>query len=293
MEKIIVKVPATSANLGPGFDCLGIALNLYNTFIFERKDKFEFINVLEKYCNENNMVVRSALTTYEYLGVEPICFSLEESEEVPISRGLGSSATCIVAGIMAANYFCNNKLTKSEIVKIATSIEGHPDNVAPAIVGGLVSSVMVDNEVMYTKHKVSDNLLFTVCIPNFQLPTVKARQVLPKRLNYNDIVYSMSRAINIPNAMSRGDIKSLYKLMDDKLHEPYRMKLIQESSRFKELSKRLKIPFCISGSGSTLLYISDREVESKLSNAKYRNKWIFKTLKPDMEGTRLEVINEE
>lgn len=293
MEKVIVKVPATSANLGPGFDCLGIALNLYNTFIFQKKDEFEFINVLEKYCNLNNMVVRSALTTYEYLGVEPICFSLEESEEVPISRGLGSSATCIVAGIMAANYFAGNKLTKSEIVKIATNIEGHPDNVAPAIVGGLVSSVMLEDEVVYTKHRVSENLLFTVCIPNFQLSTAKARQVLPKRLSYYDIVYSMSRAINIPNAISKGDIKILYKLIDDKLHEPYRIKLIQEASRFKELSKRLKVPFCISGSGSTLLYISDREIESKLCNGRYRNKWEFKTLKPDTEGTKVEVINEE
>ena len=293
MSKIVVTVPATSANLGPGFDCLGIALNLYNKFIFEKKDDFEYINVLEKYANINNMVVRSAIKTYDYLNVDIIPFSLEESEEVPISRGLGSSATCIIAGILAANYFAGNKLTIDEMLNIATSIEGHPDNVAPALLGGVIASINLGDKVIYTKYGVSDDLLFTVCIPSFQLSTAKARAVLPKKLYYNDVVFSMSRAINIPRALEDGDIKKLYILLNDKLHQPYRMKLIGESYRFLDFSKRLRVPFCISGSGSTLLFISDREVESKLNKATYKNSWVFKTLKANYNGAVLEEINEE
>lgn len=293
MSKIIITVPATSANLGPGFDSMGIALDLYNKFTFEKKEKFEYINVLEKYANENNLVIKSAVRTYEYLGIETIPFSLEETEDVPISRGLGSSATCIVAGILAANYFAGNKLSDQDIIKIATEIEGHPDNVAPAILGGLVSAVVLEDEIVYTKYNVGTNLMFTVCVPNFQLSTARARAALPKRLSYSDVVYSLSRAINIPSTIESGDVKKLYKILDDKIHEPYRIKLIQESARFKEFSKRQRIPLCISGSGSTLLFITDKEIESKLCNMKFKNNWYFKTLKPNSCGATLEVLDEE
>ena len=158
MCKIVVSVPATSANLGPGFDTLGIALDLYNKFIFKKTTQFEFINVNEKYANENNLVVRSAVAAYKYMNCEVIPFSLEEIQNIPISRGLGSSATCIVAGIVAANYFAGNKLDKKDILKIATAIEGHPDNVAPAIYGGLISSFICDRDIEYTKYDISEKL---------------------------------------------------------------------------------------------------------------------------------------
>ena len=293
MCKIVVSVPATSANLGPGFDTLGIALDLYNKFIFKKTTQFEFINVNEKYANENNLVVRSAVAAYKYMNCEVIPFSLEEIQNIPISRGLGSSATCIVAGIVAANYFAGNKLDKKDILKIATAIEGHPDNVAPAIYGGLISSFICDRDIEYTKYDISDNLNFTVAIPNFSLPTAKARAALPKKLSYGDIVYSLSRAINIPKAIETGDVKKLYLLLNDKLHHPYRLPLINESLRFRDFSKRLKIPFCISGSGSTLMLISDKEIESKLRKMKFKNKWEFKTLKPNLQGFIVEEKNEE
>ncbi len=293
MSKIIVTVPATSANIGPGFDALGVALGLYNKFVFERKEQFEYINVIEKYANENNLIVRSAIETYNYLKSEVIPFSLEEMQDIPISRGLGSSATCIIAGIMAANYFAGNKLNKNEILKIATKIEGHPDNVAPAIFGGLVASFINYDNIEYTKYEIASNLFFTVAIPNFSLSTQKARGVLPKRLNYSDVVFSLSRAINIPKALETGDIKKLYCLLFDKLHQPYRMKLIAESYLFKDFSKRNKMPFCISGSGSTLLFISDYEIVSKLLKIRTKNKWEYKTLKPDLCGATLEVLDEK
>lgn len=293
MNKIIITVPGTSANLGPGFDSLGIALSIYNKFIFKKSEKFEFINVNEKYANENNMIIRSALKTYNYLQCEVIPFSLEEKQDIPISRGLGSSATCIVAGIAAANYFAGNRLSRSEILNIANSIEGHPDNVAPAIFGGLISSFVHSENVIFTKYSVSNELLFTVAIPNFSLTTIKSRNALPKKLNYSDIVFSLSRAINIPKAIESGDVKKLFLLLEDKLHHPYRLPLISEGLKFRDFSKRNKIPFCISGSGSTLMYISNKEVESKLIKSKYRNKWEFKTLKPDRNGYILEVIDEK
>lgn len=278
---IKIKVPATSANLGPGFDCLGLALSLYNEFTFEKSNQFEFENMPKAYSNVNNLVVQSSLKTYKYLNVEPICYKMSTIDNVPVARGLGSSATCIVSGIMAAAYFANVKLSKDEIINIGTEIEGHPDNVAPAVLGSLVSGVN-GKEVLYNKYDISDNLIFTVVIPNFKVKTQDARGVLPKELSYSDVIYSMSRAINIPKCLEDGNVEMLYNMLDDKLHQPYRFKLIKDSDKYQSYSKENKIPFCISGSGSTMLFISNKSIKSDLEkiNVEYQ----VLELKIDKEG---------
>lgn len=256
---IKITVPATSANIGPGFDCLGVALTLYNSFYFEKCDnKFMFKDVLENYANENNLVIKASLLTYEYLNIKPIYYRLSEEEGIPSARGLGSSATCVVAGILAACYFAGIKLTAEEIINLGTRLEGHPDNVAPAVLGTLVSSVKSE-KIIYNKHNVSQNLRFTVVIPNFKLKTSEARKVLPNTISYEDAVYNMSRAINIPITLSKGteeSLEDLYELLKDKMHQPYRLKLINKSDKFQEYADKNHIPFCISGSGSTMLFIS-------------------------------------
>ena len=278
---IKIKVPATSANLGPGFDCLGLALSLYNEFSFEKSDEFRFENMPTAYSNVNNLVVQSSLKTYEYLNIKPICYKMSTIDNVPVARGLGSSATCIVAGIIAASYFANANLTKNEIINIGTQIEGHPDNVAPAVLGSLVSGVNGKN-VLYNKYEISNELIFTVVIPNFKVKTQEARGVLPKELSYSDVIYSMSRAINIPKCLETGNIEMLYEMLDDKLHQPYRFKLIKDSEKYQKYSKDNKIPFCISGSGSTMLFISKNSIKDNLININKEYKVL--ELKIDKEG---------
>ena len=272
MSKIVVTVPATSANIGPGFDCLGIALNLYNKFIFEKKDDFEYINVLEKYANINNLVVRSAIKTYDYLKVDIIPFSLEESEEVPISRGLGSSATCIVAGILAANYFAGEKLTLDEMLNIATSIEGHPDNVTPAIVGGLVfSSIEEDGSIIYRKLNWPKEWKLTVCIPDFELSTSISRSVIPKEIPLSDAIFNLKHSAMLIYAIETKDEELMKRALNDKIHQPYRMKLIPGMNDILESFKHEQgvLGAVLSGAGPTLLVISkDYNTDKIKSNVK-------------------------
>ncbi|MDD3171177.1 MAG: homoserine kinase [Bacilli bacterium] len=289
MKRIRIRVPGTTANLGPGFDCLGLALNIYNTFIFEENFQWEFINFENKYANENNLVVRSMKKVYEIAKKPMRPFIIEIKEEVPISRGLGSSATCIIAGIMAANFFLDEVLSLDDIIKLATEIEGHPDNIAPAILGSLVSSVNSES-IITVKHDISSNLLFTALIPDFALSTKEAREVLPQELSYHKAIYNMSRAINIPYALKEGDLVMLYHLLTDKMHEPFRMPLIKDASVFQEFAHERQIPFCLSGSGSTLLMISKENLENELKKIDVSTKWRFVTLKPDNSGTILEVL---
>ena len=283
---IKITVPATSANLGPGFDCLGIALNLYNTFYFEKtEDDFVYINMPEKYCNRNNLIVRSSLETYKYLNIDPIYYSISNESDVPIARGLGSSATCIAAGILAAVKFSGKDVSTGEMISIASKIEGHPDNTTPALIGGLVSCVN-SKEVLYNKYLVDNSLRFTVVIPPFKLSTNEARGVLPKTLGYEDIVYSMSRAINIPKALEEGNLEMLYYLLRDKLHQPYRFDLIKGSKKYLNFSKKNKLPFCISGSGSTMLFISNESIVEKLE--KINDNYTVIELKVDNGGAKVE-----
>lgn len=256
-----IKVSATTANLGPGFDCLGLALNLYNEFYFEKRDKYEFGNINEKYKNENNLVIRSSKETYKYLKIKEVPYFLESKDNIPLARGLGSSASCIIAGVKAALILADKKLCDDEILTIASRIEGHPDNTSSAYLGSLVASV--DGEVVKAcKYDVNSELLFTIVIPPFPLRTEDARKVLPASLSYHDVIYSMSRAINIPKALKDGNVELLYELLKDRLHQPYRFSLIKDSLLYIDFSQKQKIPFCISGSGSTMLFITKHSIKN-------------------------------
>lgn len=279
-----IVVPATSANLGPGFDSLGLALSLYNEFIFSKNNEFEFINMPKKYANNDNLVVKASLNTYKYLKVEPIKYSLEIKSNIPTARGLGSSATCIVAGILIASYLANKELKPSEIIKIGTAIEGHPDNIAPAVLGSLVSSVNGDN-IITNKYLIDSKLTFTVVIPDVKVKTSYARKVLPKEYSLEDVVYSLSRAINIPKALENGNIEMLYELLNDKIHEPYRFSLIPDSEKYLQYSKENKLPFCISGSGSCMLFITDKTIKERIINIKRAYKVL--ELKASVEGGKI------
>ena len=266
-----VKVNATSANLSVGFDVLGLALDIKNVFTFEKSDDFLFTGFEKKYCNkDHNLVYDSYIKVFEKLNIKPIPVKIGFKGDIPVSRGLGSSSSLIVGGVFAANHILGNPLTKNECFDICAELEGHPDNVAPAIYGDLVASYKIGDKYYPNLYKVSDKLKFITIIPPFELKTEMARGVLPHELPYKDIVSNLSRIVNIPRAFLDGDIKLIMDLFDDKLHEPYRGKLIEGFDEIKKLCNSKNVALCISGSGSTMLAISyDYEILNDLKKFGY------------------------
>lgn len=292
---IKVKVPATSANLGPGFDTLGLALNLYNTFSFGEISKGLEINGCDPlYANENNLVYTSMMKTFDKIGYKPKGIRIDMNTDIPISRGLGSSAACILGGVIGANKLAKASLSKEEILQIATEIEGHPDNIAPALFGGLVVSVMEDENIYYNKICVANGIKFVALIPDFTLSTTKSREVLPSSLNYKDGVYNVGRVSLLLSALSNGRFELLKAALDDKLHQPYRKKLIP---RFDEILNKCYELGCLgaylSGAGPTLMtIIKDDDIDFTTKIKEYlisiNCNWDVKELNLDLSGVIIE-----
>ena len=285
---IKIKVPATSANLGVGFDTLGIALNIYNTFYVEESEFLLIEGVDKKYKNRNNLFmiafdkVNERFNTFKNI-------HLKIEANIPIARGLGSSASFIVAGAIAANYLNNNKLKVEEIFKICTSLEGHPDNIAPAIFGGLNASFMY-NDIPYSKKiNVHKKYKFTVLIPDFKVSTSLARKVLPSLYSKEDTVNNLSNIVSLCLSLNDGDDNVLKLSNNDKIHEPYRKNLIPDFDLLKQqcLNKGA-YTFMISGSGPTCLVISnDDSFSKKIDTSKTKNKW--KLIDCKVDNTVVEV----
>lgn len=247
---IKVKVPATSANLGPGFDVLGLAIDRYNIFTFVESAE----------SKEENLIYKSYRRVFEYLGKPLIPVKIQVNDNIPIARGLGSSAACIVGGIMGANEILGKPLDKEDILKLATEIEGHPDNVAPAIYGGLVVSVMEGDKIHIAKLPIKNKLNFIALVPNFELSTSKAREVLPKRIDFKDGIYNVSRVSILLTALATGD-SGLIKLgLQDKFHQPYRGKLIEGFDEIiSAVNQKGALGCYLSGAGPTIMCIGPGE----------------------------------
>lgn len=286
-----VRVPATSANVGCGFDSLGVALTLYTTFGFELLEEgLEFEGFEERFSNENNLVYQTLLTTLEKLGKTISGVKISIQNDVPICRGLGSSSTCVVAGIYGAYLLTNTPIDKQEIFTIANEIEGHPDNVSPAIFGKLSSSCTTDDkEAVTVTYDVDDRFNFLALIPNFETSTEEARKVMPKEILLKDAIYSLSRLGSVIKAFETYDLELLKKVMGDKIHEPYRKEIIHEYNEVREICEKIdSSAFFISGSGSTLMNIIEdknniEKIKTELAKLKYDWKAIL--LKVDTEGT--------
>lgn len=259
-----VKVPATSANVGCGFDTLGLALSLYTTFTFEEvKEGLIWEGCEKAFQNENNLIYTSFLSALQFLEKKVNGVKITIDCNVPVSRGLGSSSTCVIGGIVGAFALTNSPINRETILRLATQIEGHPDNVAPAIYGGLCAACMVDGEVFCAKYNINDELNFQVLIPNFETMTRDARKALPDALPFHDAIYSLSRLPLVIRAFETADLEMLNKVMGDKVHEPYRKKLIHEYEEVKTICENIDSQaFFISGSGSTLM-----NVLKKIKNA--------------------------
>ncbi len=258
---ITVRVPATTANLGPGFDCFGLALGVYATLTFEeRADGFVFEGVDERYCNEENLAVRAYFAALDQMGLPRCGLYLKIDSEVPVSRGMGSSSSLIIGGLMAANAAHGSALSRESILMLATKIEGHPDNVAPALYGGLTVSLMEGGQVVSIPCPLADNIRVCLLVPDFELSTAKARGVLPPAVPHKDAVYNVSHAAVLLRALETGDMTAISLALRDKLHQPYRFGLIDEADVLEAAAfENGAAAFAISGAGPTLLCVHDSE----------------------------------
>ncbi|MCQ2772201.1 MAG: homoserine kinase, partial [Bacilli bacterium] len=289
-----VSVPGTSANVGPGFDVAGIALGIYNTWRFEQS-KEDAIDGYSIEKLENHMVLQAYRYYFKSFNEKyiPVHISVVDNN-VPESRGLGSSSTCIVAGLKAANEMLNRKHSDLELLKLAAELEGHPDNASPALFGGFVTTWFDGNEYHPVKHPVNTSLKFIVAIPNAKISTHEARKVLPSFLKLDDIKFNASRLVAIPDAFARGDVVALSKLLEDKLHTPYRIELIPDGNIVRSTALNNGCAYAISGSGSTQLIISsDENVIDALKANKYSVAYDFKVLAIDDCGATIKGVKHE
>ena len=251
-----VRVPMTSANVACGFDTLGIAFQEYSIFDFELSNRLEFVNFEEEFCNEDNLVYIAFKKALNFLNKTVKGVKISLKKQAPIARGLGSSSTCVVAGIYGAYLLTGSEINKNDILKIATEIEGHPDNVAPAIFGNLCASCLVDDEAITVQYDVDERFNFMALIPDFETKTADARKALPKELPLKDAIFSLSRLGIVLRAFENYDTDTLKKVLADKIHEPYRKNLIHEYDEVKDICESIEsYGFFISGSGSTLINI--------------------------------------
>jgi homoserine kinase len=242
-SSIIVRVPATTANLGPGFDAMGLALDLWNETEFSLTvpkpgsagRKTEDGGLVVEISGEGrgvlrtdsgNLLVRSARTLFERREEQfPDGLTICCKNAIPLGSGLGSSAAAIVAGLMGANGLLGQPYGQMDILRLAAEIEGHPDNAGPAVLGGLIVAVMIGHQVVVRKIEAAP-LAAVVVVPDFDLPTPAARAALPKLVALKDAVYNLGRSVLVAEALRNGDLELLGQVMDDRLHQPYRLKLI-------------------------------------------------------------------
>ena len=260
LRRVKVKVPASTSNIGPGFDCLGMALELYNELVLEKHSEDgppeviiqgEGAQSLPK--DKSNLMVRAADTVIAGRFSNRLVF--KATNRIPLARGLGSSSAAIVAGLFAANRLLEpSPLTEEQLLDYAVVMEGHPDNVAPAIKGGVMLSIKEHKAVRSLALKPHRELTAVVCIPEFQLETAKARAALPETVLREAAVENVSRALLLASAIERGRWEDLAAAMGDRLHQPYRAPLIPG---FRDVIKAaLSAGVCgaaLSGSGSTIL----------------------------------------
>lgn len=286
---ITIKVPATTANIGPGFDSLGMAFQLYSYFSFRKIESgIKIMGCEKEFQNEENLVYRAFKYTSEKLGVSIDGLEIEIKSDIPVSRGLGSSAACIVGGVMGANILLGGDLLQEEIFEICTNLEGHPDNVAPAIYGGLTASFMEKNKPYTVNYDIHKDIYFYAIIPDFQVSTKESREILPETVPYKDAIFNISRVAVLLKAFEKGDQELIKRSLVDNLHEKYRKLLIYEFDKVKDICEKSKnIGFFISGSGSTVINISkdtnfDKKIDCDLKNLK--NNWRVKSLEIDFKG---------
>ena len=257
---MIIQIPGSSANIGPGFDCFGIGWQLYNYIEFLPCEELKISGCPQEFQNADNLAYQGYLAAAKAGGIESEAVEIIFKESnIPVSRGLGSSAALIVGGAVAANEMHSLGFDSQKLLEICTPIEGHPDNIAPSIFGGFTVSVMDGEKVISIPCPVSEKLYFTALIPDFKLSTELARGVLPKDYSRADAIFNLSRASLLIKALECGEAELISAAMNDRIHQPYRTELIEGYDKAREIALSLgACGVCISGAGSTMLCVSDK-----------------------------------
>ncbi len=306
-----VKIPATSANLGPCFDCAGLALSLYNEITVFSGEECEFSELfriesrneidLRIACgqkiplDETNLIYQTMLWFSRRTGRMLPRFLLQQTDRIPLARGLGSSAACIVGGLLIADLLLNTGYSRAELLNMAVEIEGHPDNVAPAFLGDMVVGVVQDSRFEYVSVPLSEALEFTVLIPDFPLSTSEARQVLPGSYTRAQAVFNASRSALLVGCLMSGKFDALSVAVQDQIHQPYRSRLIPGMSEILQKASEFgAYGGCLSGAGPTLMVIGKQG--GGIADAlcafceTLPHFWLVQTLEPDRTGA---VISEK
>lgn len=296
---IRIDVPATSANLGSGFDSLGIALTKCNRVWMEEWDSVDIASVDSTVIptDENNLIFWAARYLYERCGRKLPGLKIRQENNIPMARGLGSSSACIVAGILGANRMLGTPCSQQELINLAAKIEGHPDNTTPAISGGLVASAIEGEKVYSVSVPVSEKIRFAVFIPPFELKTEKARSVLPKNYSRSDAVYNLSRSALMAASLFSGKLENLRVAVQDKLHQPYRSGLIENYDQIFRLSYELgSLGTYVSGAGPTIIALIPAENTQAFESyavshleEKGINGWQVEILKADSSGAKITI----
>ncbi len=290
-----ISVPATSANLGPGFDTLGLAISLHNQVII-KPSKFHSVSLRGEGSNnpvlkDNNMFIAIFNDFYHNLSHKKRHFRFEFSNEIPLSRGLGSSSAVIVSAIASAYAIEGIKLEKEKLLNLALAYENHPDNITPAVMGGFNVATVQDNEVKYIKKNMPNNLKSVVVIPNRPMSTQLSRKALPYKYSKEDAIFNISHSSLLAAAFISQDWEMLRTASLDKIHQKYRMKQMPELFDVQKTSlKNGSLMSTLSGSGSTLFSLCYKEDTQRLERELKKKFPHFKVLSCnfDNDGIRVE-----
>ncbi|MUG46149.1 homoserine kinase [Paenibacillus woosongensis] len=258
-----VKVPASTANLGPGFDTLGMALSLYAWIEMKQAEATNIHLYGDQMkgipANKSNLIYEVAQSVFREAGVSLPELEISMYSDIPLTRGLGSSASAIVGALVAANELIGSPLDQAKLFDMATALEKHPDNVGASLFGGLITAVWDGAHAEYLRIEPPADLEILVAIPDFQLSTSKARQVLPEQVSLGDAVFNISRTSLFTAAMASGRLDLIRASMQDRLHQPFRASLVPGMERIlKEATEHGALGAALSGAGPTLLALMDR-----------------------------------
>lgn len=268
MIPFTVQVPATSANLGPGFDVIGAALQLYNRFVFAPATQTQFLfhgpyaHGHSLATNQDNLIYHAYALACQQLGVEPKPLAVSVEMNIPPGRGLGSSATAIVAGLLAAEHIHQAHWSRKQWLDVATAIEGHPDNVAPALLGGCRISMTTAEGLQTWAIPVPADLYWVVLMPAFELSTAKAREAVPQQFSRADCIHNLAAMAALLTGLYQGDDAALKAGLDDRIHQPYREPLVPGMSDVVAAALAAGALGCVlSGAGPSLLALTKEQPE--------------------------------
>lgn len=299
---IKIEVPATSANLGSGFDSLGLALTLHNRVWMEETDCIDISSKDSVVIptDETNLIYWAAKRLYDECGKQLPGLRIVQENNIPMASGLGSSSACIVAGLLGANRLIGSPLQQNELINLAAAIEGHPDNTTPAISGGLVASAVEGERVYSVSVPVAEKIRFAVFHPPFELKTEVSRSVLPNTYDRKDAVYNLSRSALMTASLFSGKTENLRVAVQDQIHQPYRLGLIPDGDTVFRLSYELgSLGTYISGAGPTLIaMIEEASVpifeQYALRSLERKNitGWDLRILQADANGATVSIAGE-